>query len=90
MISHRERDYPYNMKNTKAKLLSIYEENIHYTIDCVLNMKNKTNYHMVYQTQVVDQSQQNEGNYQNYEYNHQGRFNGHGQHNKNRGDTFGG
>ena len=44
--------------------------------NCILKMKNKPNYHIVYQTKAIDQNQQSRGNYRNDKFNHQGGYNG--------------
>lgn len=47
ITSHHAKDHPYNMKNVKSKWCTIYDENNNNISDCVLNMKNKPNYHKV-------------------------------------------
>lgn len=48
------KDCSYNLKNRKEKWCAICEENSHDTANYVLNIKNKKNYHVVYQTKFVD------------------------------------
>ena len=55
------------MKNGKASWCAICETKSHNTIDCQLNLKNRQNYHAVYQTNAVAQhnEQNNPANDQN-------------------------
>ena len=44
------------MKNGKASWCAICETKNHNTVDCHLNLKNRQNYHAVYQTNAVVQT----------------------------------
>lgn len=51
---HNTKYFPFNLKNAKEKWCSICEESTQDTTNCTLNMKNKMNYHTVYQTKEVN------------------------------------
>ena len=60
------------MKNGKAYWCAIYETKNHNMADCHLNLMNQQNYHAVYQTNAVAQSNEqnhapNDKNNQRYE-----------------------
>ena len=60
------------MKNVKALWCAICETKNHNTTDCHLNLKNRHNYHAVYQTNAVAQNNEqnnapNDQNNQRYE-----------------------
>ena len=60
------------MKNGKASWCAIYETQNHNTADYHLNLKNRQNYHAVYQTTTVAQNNEqnnlpNDQNNQRYE-----------------------
>lgn len=52
------KEFPHNLKDVKPKWNVIYEESTHNIPVCKLNRKNKTNYQIVYQTQVANHTQQ--------------------------------
>ena len=56
-MPHKTKDCRYNLNNQKAKWCAICEEKSHDTTSCALNMENNPNYHIVYQTIVVDYNQ---------------------------------
>ena len=60
------------MKNGKESWCAIYETKIYNTVDCHLNLKNRQNYHAVYQITAVAQNNEqnnlpNDQNNQRYE-----------------------
>ena len=67
--------FPYNMKNDKASWCAICEVKIHAIGDYHLDLKNRQNYQVVYQTNAFAQNndnasrnnEQNESNNQRYE-----------------------
>jgi hypothetical protein len=54
--NHNTRHFPHKLKNEKPKWCVICEEESHLTQECQLNGQNKSNYHIVYHMQVVDQT----------------------------------
>ena len=48
------------MKNAETKLCSIFKTKSHNTMECALNLKNKLNYNIVYQTNTIDKRDQND------------------------------
>ena len=71
------------MKNTKVKWCTIYEENSHDTRNCELNMKNKSNYHIIYQATTIDQNPHPGNTYINDSNNRHEGYRGHDQYNNN-------
>ena len=59
---HTTKDCPFNMKNSKASWCAICETKNHTTIDYHLNLKNRQNYHVVYQTNAVAQNNEQQNN----------------------------
>ena len=53
---HTQKDFPFNMKDGKESRCAICETKNHNTADCHLYLKNRQNYHAVYQTNAVAQS----------------------------------
>ena len=53
------KDFLYNMKNDKASWCAICEVKSHATADFHLNLKNRQNYQVVHQTNVVAQNNDN-------------------------------
>ena len=65
----------FNMKNDKASWYTICETKNHATTDFHLNLKNRQNYHVVYQTNAVTQNNEQRNNAQNDQKNR--RYEGH-------------
>ena len=66
---HSTKDFPFNMKNRNASWCAICKTKNHNMADCHLNLKNRKNYHAVYQTNAVAQS--NEQNHTPNDQNNQ-------------------
>ena len=71
--SHMTKEFPYNMKNGKSSRCAVCEVKIHATTDFHLNLKNRKNYHAVYQTNAVAKNNDNipRNNEQNEQSNQQ-------------------
>ena len=84
---HSTKYCPFNMKNGKESWCAIYETKNHNMADYHMNLKNRQNYHVVYQTNVVAQSNdqnhapndQNNQRYENWYDNRRGCYGGRGQ-----------
>ena len=69
---HSTKYFLFNTKNGNESLCAIYETKNHNIADCHLNLKNRQNYHAVYQTTAVAQNNEqnnlpNDQNNQTYE-----------------------
>ena len=53
---HSMKDCPFNMKNGKASWCAIYETKNNNMVDYHLNLKNRQNYHAVYQNNAIAQT----------------------------------
>ena len=53
---HSTKYFPFNMNNGKASWCAICETKNHTTADCHLNLKNRQNYQVVYQTNAIVQN----------------------------------
>lgn len=51
---HEMKNFRYNLKNNKDKWCFICQENSHDTRKFARNMKNKPNYHTIYQTSIIN------------------------------------
>ena len=52
--SHTTKYFSYNMKNEKARWCAICEVKTHPTIEFQLKLKNRHNYHAIYQTNAIN------------------------------------